>query len=238
MVSMGKMKKYLLLLAILCFVLGGCPLEAPPVTEEEPPVTGVGTEMDPRLVGVWRFGMASFYEECVISEEARFGPEDNDGNIPIGSLVFGGVWGGYIGDGSDYGIHFGGDIVYAESFGTSEKTKESAGILILRLWDDYPVTWRWWSEMPRNWEAQGYRYPDRNYYGIYYLNFKEDGNQVFLAQTNDQKTNYGPTETRTLEEAKKKFTRDNINILLNLDVGDPQRRYDGTPGFKGLDSLK
>jgi hypothetical protein len=218
------------IIVFAAFLSAGCPLTAPPVT-------GAGIKMDPRLVGVWRFGYGGNYEECVVSEQARFGPEGNDGNMPKGSLVFGGVWGGYIGDGPNYAVGFGGDIVYAESFGTSEETKESSGILILKVWDDYPVTWRWWSEMPPGWADQGYRDPEKTYYGVYYLNFKEDGNQVFLAQTNDQATNYGPTETRTLDEAIKKFTRDNINNLLNLDVGDPQRRYDGKPGFPGLDSL-
>jgi hypothetical protein len=220
------------IIVLAALVFAGCPLEAPPVT-------GAGIEMDPLLVGVWRFEFGGNIEECVVSEQARFGREGNDGHVPIGSIVFGySGWGGSVGDGSqDYAVNLGGDIVYAESIGTSEEKNESSGILILRLWDDYPVTWRYWREMPPGWAGQGYRYPDRNYYGIYYLNFKEDGNQVFFGQTNDQKTNYGPTETRTLDEAKEKFTRDNINNLLNLDVGDPQRRYNGPPKFKGLDSL-
>ena len=62
-------------------------------------------------------------------------------------------------------------------------------------------------------------------------------NRVFFAQTNDQATNYGPTETKTLEEAIEKFTEANINNLLNLSVGDPQTRYDGEPGFPGLETL-
>jgi hypothetical protein len=147
------------IIVLAALLSAGCPLEAPPVT-------GAGIEMDPRLIGVWRFGMAGFYEECVVSEKARFGREGNDGHAPIGSLVFGGAWGGYIGDGLNYGVGFGGDIVYAESFGTSEETKESAGILILKIWDDYPVTWRWWSEMPPGWADQGYRDPEKTYDGV------------------------------------------------------------------------
>jgi hypothetical protein len=218
-------------LAALLFA--SCPMEAPPV------VGARKNWIDPRLFGVWRFTYNGSYEECVVSEEARFSVEENDGHQTYGSLVFGyDGWGSEFNPGSEgYAIGFGGDIVYAASFGTSQENNESAGILILRLWPDYPVTWRWWSEMPPGWANQGYRYPDRNYYGIYYLNFKEDGNQVFLAQSNEQATNYGPTETRTLEEAIEKFTEANINNLLALDVGDPQKRYSGTQGFPGFEEL-
>jgi hypothetical protein len=206
---------------------------------EAPPVTGAAKGwMDPRLFGVWRFAFAGNYEECVVSEQPRFSVEENDGHQSHGSLVVGNSgWGGGFGQGTGYSVFFGGDIVYAASFGTNQENNESAGILILKLWPDYPVTWRFWSEKPEGWEEQGCRYPDRTYYGIYYLNFKEDGNQVFFAQTNEQATNYGPTETQTLEEAIAKFTQANINNLLNLDVGDPQRRYDGPPEFPGLDAL-
>jgi hypothetical protein len=221
---------------ILVFVLllfAGCPIEAPPVTGAEKNL------VDSRLFGVWRFGYGGSCEECVVSERARFSAVKNDGHETYGSLVFGYEgWGSSFNPGSEgYSLGFGGDIVYAASFGTSQENKESAGILILKLWPDYPVTWRWWSEAPRGWADQGYHYPDRTYYGVYYLNFKEDGNQVFFAQTNDQKTNYGPTETKTLEEAIDKFTEANIHNLLALDVGDPQKRYDGPQAFPGIESL-
>jgi hypothetical protein len=221
------------LIVFAAFLFASCPMVAPPVTGARK------NWMDPRLFGVWRFTFAGSYEECVVSEQARFGVEENGGNQPYGSLVFGyDGWGGDFNQGSDgYTIFIGGDIVYAASFGTNQENNESAGILILKLWPDYPVTWRWWSEMPEGWAEQGYRYPDRNYYGVYYLNFKEDGNQVFLAQSNEQATNYGPTETRTLEEAIAKFTEANINNLLNLDVGDPQKRYNGPRGFPGMEAL-
>jgi hypothetical protein len=214
-------------------LLAGCPMEAPPA---------IGARkdwMDPRLFGVWRFTYSGSYEECVVSEQARFSAEENGGRQPYGSLVFGSDgWGNVFNPGVDgYSIFFGGDIVYAASFGTNQENKESAGVLILKLWPDYPVSWRWWSEMPDGWAEQGCRYPDRDYYGVYYLNFKGHGNQVFLAQSNEQATNYGPTETQTLEEAVAKFTEANINNLLNLDVGDPHRRYNGPQGFPGLEAL-
>jgi hypothetical protein len=222
-----------LLIAALLFA--GCPMNAPPVTG------AARGWMDPRIFGVWRFALAGSYEECVVSREARFSAEENGGNPAFGSLVFGydGWGGGFNEEGSDgYAIGFGGDIVYAASFGTNRENNESAGILILKLWPDYPVTWPWWPEQPPGWAERGYRYPDRTYYGVYYLNFKGDGNQIFFAQSSDQKTNYGPTETRTLEEAIEKFTGANINNLLNLDVGDPQTRYNGKPGFPGLEALR
>jgi hypothetical protein len=66
--------------------------------------------------------------------------------------------------------------------------------------------------------------PIGNFYGIYFLNMNEEGTQVFLACTNDQNNNYGPTETETLEEAITKFTEGNMNQMLDLSVGDPQHK--------------
>jgi hypothetical protein len=163
-------------IALAALLFASCPMEAPPVT-------GGGIEMDPRLFGVWRFSSPYAYEECFVSKQPLY---DNDKEPSLGSLVFGGegFWGDSYGS-NRYVVSFGGDIVYAESFGTNEENKESAGILILRLWENYPVAWRWWSEAPSGWADQGYRYPDRSYYGVYYLNCKEDGSKVFFAQTND-----------------------------------------------------
>lgn len=66
----------------------------------------------------------------------------------------------------------------------------------------------------------------KNFYGIYFLNLNKEGTQVFLACTNDQSSNYGPTGTATMEEAIAKFTRGNMNQLLDLSFGDPQHKVE------------
>jgi hypothetical protein len=53
------------------------------------------------------------------------------------------------------------------------------------------------------------------------------GTEVFLACTNDQNNGNGPTETKTLDEAIAKFTKGNMNQLLDLSVGDPQHKVGG-----------
>jgi hypothetical protein len=54
----------------------------------------------------------------------------------------------------------------------------------------------------------------------------EEGTRVFLACTNDQNNNHGPTETDTLAEAIAKFTPGNMNQMLDLSVGDPQDKVE------------
>jgi hypothetical protein len=188
--------------------------------------------LDPRLVGAWRFTFAGSYEQCVVTEK----PQLDERNL--GTLVFGSKgWGGEFNPGgnpNDYHDNFGGDIVYAEAFNIKYDDNMSAGIIIIEYWPGLENKWPWWSEAPEGWAEQGYRYLDKKFYGIYYINLYADGRKVFLACTNDQSTNYGPTETRTLEEAIAKFTKENLPNMINLDVGDPHTRYNGSlDGYEG-----
>jgi hypothetical protein len=217
-----------MLWALLVFT--GCPMEEPEAGGERE------DWLDPRLVGAWRFTFEGSYEQCVITTKPR-NTEPREGHPPLGTLVFGYKgWGGAFDPEAGDGYHdsFGGDIVYAAAFRTSSGDDKSAGILIIEYWPGLENKWPWWSEAPEGWAEQGYRYPNRNFYGIYYINLYADGHQVFLAQSNDQETNYGPTETATLEEAIAQFTEENLPNLLNLDVGDPHTRYNGPlDGYEG-----
>jgi hypothetical protein len=188
--------------ASLCFA--SCPLEDDPLEKK--------TGMDPRLFGVWRFGFGDAYEEFKIAPP---------GNASIlGTFESGGYSSG---EPNSIGF-FKGDIVYAESFSAS------AGILIVKYWRtpiDYKQVWLDWTKsvwpsklIPLNPQPSG------DYYGVYFIDMREDGRQVFLACTNDQNTNSGPTETDTLEEAMAKFTIGNMNQMLDLSVGDPQTKVE------------
>ncbi|MDR0568055.1 MAG: hypothetical protein LBG87_02475 [Spirochaetaceae bacterium] len=201
----------------IALIFYACPMQEPP--------TGKTSEgLDSRLIGAWRFGFENSYEQCVITAKPK-----KSGNL--GSLVFGVK--GWEGNAA-YRDTFGGDIVYAKAFRTSSSENTSAGIIIIEYWTGKENKWQYWAEAPDYWEEDGYRYRNRNFYGIYYINLFADGKQVFLACTNDQSTNYGPTETRTLEEAIAKFTEANLPNLLNLDVGDPHKRYTGSlDGYEG-----
>jgi hypothetical protein len=212
-------------MGIIALFLAGCSMEEPEAGEKRE------GWLDPRLVGAWRFTFAGSYEQCVITEK----PQLDERNL--GTLMFGHKgWGGGFGSEDDPNVYhdsFGGDIVYASAFRTTSDDT-SAGIIIIEYWQGHENSWPWWSEAPEGWAEQSYRFPNRNFYGIYYINLFADGHQVFLACTNDQSTNYGPTETRTLEEAIDKFTEANLPNLLNLDVGDPHTRYTGPlDGYEG-----
>jgi hypothetical protein len=219
----GKIAKQLVCIALTAFFSAGCPME-------EPDAGGARESwLDPRLIGAWRFSFAGSYEQCVVTAKPK-----NSRNL--GTLMFGHKgWGGAFGSSSEvYRDSFGGDIVYAKAFRTSNDDDKSAGVIIIEYWEGYENKWPWWSEAPEGWAEQGYRYPNKNFYGVYYINLYADGRQVFLACTNDQSTNYGPTETRTLEEAIAKFTEANLPNMLNLDVGDPHTRYEGSlDGYEG-----
>jgi hypothetical protein len=184
-----------------------------PLTDD--PLTG-SIGLNPKLYGVWRFqGGLGAYEEIIINRE----PHDLSS------------WGGFIYGAAtimdpdvppEYKINFAGDIVYAKSF------SDSAGILIIKYWRtpvDYKQIWVDWSVSI--WPVKLILrdpQPAGDYYGVYFLNLNEAGTRVFLACTNDQSTNSGPTETLTLEEAIAKFTQGNMNQMLDLSVGDPQTR--------------
>jgi hypothetical protein len=179
-----------------------CPLEDDPLNGK--------TGIDPRLFGVWRFGYGDAYEEFKISPS---------GNASIlGTFESGGF-----NNGATNSISaFKGDIVYAESFSAS------AGILIIKYWRtpiDYKPIWLDWSQSV--WPHKLIELdpqPTGEYYGVYFINMREDGRQVFLACSSDQSANSGPTETDTLEEAIAKFSVGNMNQMLDLSVGDPQTK--------------
>jgi hypothetical protein len=192
----------LLFFAALVFLPAACSLEADPLTGK--------AGLDERLYGVWRF------EYGHIVEEIRVTPEPlNPGNL--GALISGGnIW-------EDLGFqeNFAGDIVYAENF------SESAGIIIIEYWPGHKQVWVDWSKAePPDYFPPREDNPEGNFYGIYFLNMNKEGTQVFLAFTNDQDNNNGPTETETLGEAIAKFTIGNMNQMLDLSVGDPQKKVE------------
>jgi hypothetical protein len=211
MVNMFKCKWILLgfiLAAGMVFV--SCPLE------DDPLDGGVG--LDERLYGVWRFewGARGQYEEIRITRE----PLNPDN---LGGFVYGGnMW-------TDIGFqeNFAGDIVYAETFTESEDVG-IGGIIIIEYWPGHEQEWVDWDKAwpPDYFPLREDNPEGKNFYGIYFLNMNKEGTQVFLACTNDQNTNYGPTETATLEEAIAKFTEGNMNQLLDLSVGDPQHKVE------------
>jgi hypothetical protein len=185
-------------------VLSGCLLE-------NDPLEGRGG-LDGRLYGVWRFEYGGIVEEIRIERQPRLDSAN------LGALTYGGlIW-------ADRGFqeNFAGDIVYAENF------SESAGIIIVEYWPGHRQKWVDWdrAQPPNYFPARRDDPVGKNFYGIYFLNMNEEGTQVFLACTNDQSNNYGPTETETLEEAIAKFTQGNMNQLLDLSVGDPQHKVE------------
>jgi len=93
---------------------------------------------------------------------------------------------------------WGGNIVHVSNFG------ENAGVLIIEYDIDKKQQWTDWNTMSDI-------TPDGNFYGIYFTELKQ--NSVRLANTSDSLTNYGPTETETLEEAINKFTSGNKGDL-------------------------
>jgi hypothetical protein len=195
----------------LFIVLSGCLLEGDPLEGS--------AGLDERLYGVWRFewGAAGQYEEIRITREPQ-----TAGNL--GAFVYGGnIW-------TDRGFEesFAGDIVYAESFSDDTASVGSSGIIIIEYWPDHKQVWVDWDKAyaPYYFPPREDNPVNKNFYGIYFLNMKEDGTQVFLANTSDQSNNYGPTETETLEEAIAKFTPGNMNQLLDLSIGDPQHKIE------------
>jgi hypothetical protein len=209
-VNMIKQNKFFLrsalarvLLFLAALVLAACPLE------DDPQESGV--ELDPRLYGVWRFESGRIVEEFRITREPL-----NPANA--GALIAGSnIW-----EALGFQENFAGDIVYAENF------SENSGIIIIEYWPGHEQNWVDWAQaMPPEYFPPRADSPvGKNFYGIYFLNMNEEGNEVFLACTNDQNNNYGPTETKTLEEAIAKFTQSNRSQLMNLSVGDPQHKVE------------
>jgi hypothetical protein len=166
---------------------------------EDDPNTGAGIDLDPRLVGTWRWELDGVYEEFKIQSNDIL--DGTDDTLTYSSNYFG----------ADAEV-FAGTIVYAERFSSS------AGIIIIKYIPEHENSWPHWGGDPN---------PPGDFYGIYYLNLSSAGTKVFLACTNDQATNYGPTETTSLEAAIAKFTQGNMNQLLDLSVGDPQHKVGG-----------
>jgi hypothetical protein len=194
---------FALLAAALALVIAGCPLEGDNL-ENRP-------GLDERLYGVWRFEYgAGYYEEVRISKNAK------NPNRP-GALTYG----TYTDKALGFQETFAGDVVYAKNF------SDSAGVIIVEYWPDHKQVWIDWDKsawpnnlVPRNPQPAG------SFYGIYVLNMNNAGTQAYIACTKDQNNNNGPTETKTLDEAIAKFTQGNLNQLLDLSVGDPQRKVE------------
>ena len=87
---------------------------------------------------------------------------------------------------------WGGQIVYISNF------SKDAGVLIIEYDAGKKQQWT-------DWDTMADITPTGNFYGVYFSELKEDS--VKMANTSDQNANGGPTETETLEQAIKKFTR-------------------------------
>ena len=166
----------------------------------------------PKLLGKWEFEWGNKYGSGV-EKVTLTATKNKPGNF--GTIEYEGGWG------SDDGS-YAGDIVWVEQF------SETAGILIIEYWPGRESTWMSLAtEESPSWKPHPLGY---KFYGVYYLNYKGDGGPgtiCFFANTNDQDPKapygwHGPTETQTLEQAKKKFTQGNLPDLLDLSVGDPQ----------------
>jgi hypothetical protein len=139
------------------------------------------------------------YEEFKIRSDGVPGGEDDV--LSCGST--------FSGPGGSYVESFAGTIVYAERFSSS------AGIIIIKYLSGRKNSWPNWGGDPE---------PPGDFYGIYYINLNAAGTEVFLACTNDQANNNGPTETDTLDAAIAKFTKGGMNQLIDLYVGDPHHK--------------
>jgi hypothetical protein len=190
-----------LVLAAVILVFAGCRMESDPLTD---PGTGENA-LDERLYGVWEWRLGTTVEQITINPEGG-----SMGTLTYGSNVYS----------ATITESFAGNIVYAESFSSS------AGIIIIQYLSGHKQKWIDWNNAApsQNYFPLRPDNPAGNFYGIYFLNLNSGGTQVFLACTNDQQNNYGPTETETLEQAKAKFTQGSMNQLLDLSVGDPQAK--------------
>ena len=131
------------------------------------------------------------------------------------------------GFGGTFSDIFSGDILWAETFDEMDVLKqhmyfrpssgrwdvENAGVIIIKYWPGHEHTM--WADGPTG-----------DYFGIYYMNLKDDGTQAAIFHTSDQANSYGPTETTSLEAAKERFTIGNIKLWLSTEAGDPQVKVD------------
>jgi hypothetical protein len=177
-----------------------------------PSASGIPLGLDPRLAGVWQFVFGGqIMEECTISANTA----TVDGVQSLGTMEFGFGFEGTFRD------IFCGDILWAEAFDDQDVLRQhmyfrpssgrwdviNAGVIIIKYWPGHAHSM---------WEPIG------DYFGLYYMNMKDDGTQVAIFHTSDQANSYGPTETTSLEAAKERFTIDNIKQWLSTEAGDPQ----------------
>ena len=184
-------------------VFAGCPMADDPLNDSG----AAQNVLDERLYGVWEWRLNTMVERITVSPSGG-----GMGTLSYGSNVYSAA----------VTESFAGTIVYAESFSSE------TGIIIIEYLPGRKQKWIDWGKANpgQNYFPLRSDNPAGNFYGIYFINLNGGGTRVFLACTNDQSNNYGPTETETLEQAKAKFTRGNMNQLLDLSVGDPQTKVE------------
>ena len=207
----ARRKRALFQLVAVCLIFGGLAFIGCKTDDD----SDKGSDgLDSKLVGSWVFE----YEYPVgVQNTERFIITANKTANRIGTIEYATV------SGSSVTINYRGDIRYARKF------DNQAGVIVLEYQSGYEQSHsKWTQDSQGNWTSTPVP-STGNFYGVYYANLKkvkERNNrwEVFLANTSDQKNNYGPTETATLELAKAKFTEGNINNLMDVSVGDPQHK--------------
>jgi hypothetical protein len=188
---------FVLFLVFGALAFMGCP------TEEDDSDGGLG--LDSRLKGTWEFEDAGYGGERYIIDDA--------------SLTHGSLSG--TGANTVFTKIYAGTIVHAERY------TNTAGVIIIeyttgnkQVWYSYDENWNKTPITPQ---------PSGNFYGIYYSSLKtrSDGRlEVKFSNTSDQANNYGPTEAGTLKDAIEKFTVENMNKFINIDIGEPVHKVD------------
>jgi hypothetical protein len=187
--------------AVSALAFMGCPME------EDNPDGGLG--LDSKLEGTWEFDDAGYGGERYVIDGT---------SLTHGSLS---------GAGADavFTKTYAGTIVHAESY------TNSAGVIIIEYATDAKQKWYTWTQDDGgNWVQTPLNpQPTGNFYGIYYhsLKTRDDGKlEVKFANTNDQAKNNGPTEAETREAAIEKFTVENMNKFINIDMGEPVHKVE------------
>jgi hypothetical protein len=181
-----------LVLGALAFV--GCQMEG---DDDE---GGIG--LDSRLQGTWEFDDAGRGGERYVIDGTSF--------------TYGSLSG--TGENVDYTEVYAGTIVHVERY------TNTAGVIIIEYTEEHKQEWYFYDEANGWAKTKLDPQPTGNFYGIYYSSLKarDDGTlEVKFSNTSDSANNYGPTEAETLEAAIKKFTVENMNKLMNIDLGEP-----------------
>jgi hypothetical protein len=194
----------------LGFVLGALSLAGCPMEDDD---SSSKTGLDSKLVGTWEFDDVGYGGDRYI--------------IKSNTLSYGYLNG--TGAEATFAENFEGKIAHAESY------SKSAGIIIIEFTADHEYVWMdndSWHEDPSGsgtWVADPISpQPSGKFYGIYYHHLT-DGNsslETVFANTTDQKANYGPTVTETLQEAIEKFTVENMNQLMDIEQGHPMHKVE------------